>query len=542
MTFYICQIQVENADIITIKLWEKELFKQLREVLASCGEDSDFVGVSYSQETDNIIEEVKQDQSRLGTVFTCRRNMSRSEVFPNVSSKNENLEKSFIEIIDGICTPDNPKCSAYHDKVRSLQEEQGRLKASIRNTEGYTDTLHRTYKEKSKDCYAHGYSKQGTSTADLMGGGNLPLDAKSAYALGIAIFDAIPKDYIEKRETFWIYWVGCGYGEEILLIVMLAVECGFFIHIMATDINEVCVDHLKRLVTEKNLVHYITVEHANLYATKEIDNKYNLVYTSACIEPIFSSRLLYLSLMSKASYLLCNHDHCQHLVSMRVNDEVNQCIKDRRWVVEACLEKDQNNKGFQESRNIYALELGKDKMREVRTLSQLHDALSSKFWETFANKFGRLEYGNFTPPTGRNWSAFTSFLTQGCTQSTKNYTINIELYDPVHSECESKEQGARNSRTYALRLDRSEFQSTVDHVRSTLSDSQKIPIYCNFWQNHIYNRASEIWKKQRVLNLPQANKEIDSEVVSENSPSVYNKVTFQFIDSCQLKDVLDFNN
>jgi hypothetical protein len=228
-----------------------------------------------------------------------------------------------------------------------------------------------------------------------------------------------------------------------------------------------------------------------------------------------------------------------------MNDEFNEWIKKRGCVVNAFLEKDSSNPGNRDPRNIYALQLSDNNMRNYKTLNELHFALSYIYHDAFHKQFGYFTDGKFKNPTGRTWQSFIEFLNR-CSETTDNYVIPIELYDPVTLEMSLDNQDldiqveptTRKSRTYSLRLSREDFADAVKSVSATNSDSKKNKIYHEFWTQCIFKKASDIWDQQRVLkNLPEPQQleENSSEFHSENSPSVNNEVTLHFTTSSQTK-------
>jgi hypothetical protein len=161
--------------------------------------------------------------------------------------------------------------------------------------------------------------------------------------------------------TFIIFipQTGCGFGEECLLIAKLAKEAKFPIKIVATDISEDCLTSFQSVVNKMELTDIITIKKENLYTTSHIDNNFDIVYTSACIEPLFSLKMLLLALScSNCQYLLCNHQHCSDIYKENISSDLNECVKKRGVFAEAQLETDSDSKR-KENRWVYALNLQK---------------------------------------------------------------------------------------------------------------------------------------------------------------------------------------
>lgn len=511
------------------------MFEQMRRKISELDSSFEFLGQSYSQEQEEAITQIQNDPKRLGRVFTFSPNRTTHEVFPDKVG-DTTLEEPFSEIIDGICKRENANCEAY-------QIARTAYESSLPNTGLKMEIINQTFSTKGaiKSCYSHGYSKMGTTSSTLSGGGNLPLAPESALQLAIAIFNAIPKEYIRNHRKFYIYWIGCGYGEEILLIIMLAVACKFEIKIIATDISATCVELLQRRVADLGYEDYIEASVKDLYTTESLPTECDIVYTFACIEPIFTMKMFHLALMSPSvSYVLCNHDHCKHLFEINVSSQFTQWIKERGVLVTANLAEDRQNGGSKSKRTkrssvlvkrwIYALELSSN-IRQCETLKTLRTSLRNNYFENFRKQIGELR-GNdvFTPPTGRTWDKIIHYFNFGTSAS---LTIPYDLYDPVDIESKVTNENGRKtkSRGYAIELQRVDFQDALDSYRAASATKEKEKILHRFWIDNVYHRALSMWKKQRVLNgIPDGDVvHDDCTLVEERTPTPENKIIFTLL-------------
>lgn len=117
-----------------------------------------------------------------------------------------------------------------------------------------------------------------------------------------------------------IYWIGCGFGEECILMSNLGKRFRIPLKIYATDYVEQCVNNCQRKIKKFDIEEIITASTKNVYTTEFIEEKYHVVYTSAVVEPLFSLKILYLALQCKTvQYLLWNHGHCEDVLKMSNN-------------------------------------------------------------------------------------------------------------------------------------------------------------------------------------------------------------------------------
>jgi hypothetical protein len=139
------------------------------------------------------------------------------------------------------------------------------------------------------------------------------------------------------------------------LVAILAMKHEFPIKIVATDISEDCLNVLRKKVNDFNLTAYIEVRNVNLYTMTNIDSEFDVVYTSACIEPVFSLKMLWLAVTcQQCQYILCNHQHCNDIYQANISEEITEWIKERTLFVDAHLDKDKDT-SQKEPRNIFAL-------------------------------------------------------------------------------------------------------------------------------------------------------------------------------------------
>ena len=156
-----------------------------------------------------------------------------------------------------------------------------------------------------------------------------------------------------------IYWIGCGFGEEILCICKLAQKFNFPLFILATDIEEGCLALFRQEVLSHQLQQFIEIQQVDVYGTETIGENFDIVYTQAAIGRLFTLKILSLALRCPSvQYLLCNHTHCVY-----VDEEENQfrqVARARLALVDARLEAGNHRKGKRgEERWIYALHISR---------------------------------------------------------------------------------------------------------------------------------------------------------------------------------------
>jgi len=203
LKFYFCEIQSPQHDVITIFDWETEAKQQIKELLQSKNVERES-DRRLSQQTEEFIEEAMNGGGREGRLYTFQPNWKRSEVYPAKDSNGESLIEEMMDILDGICREENTTCKMYQEEIARINETSG---ASNTNTSQLRKQLQETFTKFKHQCYKDGYKKHGTTNQDgLGGGGNLPLDAISAFKIAVGIFNSIPKQL--RKEKYWILWIG----------------------------------------------------------------------------------------------------------------------------------------------------------------------------------------------------------------------------------------------------------------------------------------------------------------------------------------------
>lgn len=372
LEFFLCKVKAAHFNMLTVHQWEREMFRQIDELLAKEKISQDLP--SQSQESS---QEVRSQQSleRIrgnndddnedeedGGFFVFYPNMNRTEVRVYAQIDDEGTRTSLLEsikeIIINICKKNNPNFPLYHEMLANKESE----KVSA-NTALNTKDMRAFFKSISKDCYMHGYSNRGTINAQgIGGGGNLPLDKEAAFKLGTVLYDCIPKAWLQPGSTrqLRIYWIGCGFGEEVLTICRLAQKYKYPLFILATDIEQECLDIFQTQVHRHNLTSMIHISKVDVYTTASIVDSFDIVYTSAAIERVFVLKFLNLALTcSTVQYVFCNHTHCVIFDEAdNLPREFKTMARDRLVIVDARLEPD-NRKAKGEERWIYALDISR---------------------------------------------------------------------------------------------------------------------------------------------------------------------------------------
>lgn len=398
LTFFLCKIQAADWNIVPIRQWEKEFFRQLDIVLSDKGIAQEFPEMSqqFVDELERIAgpndeQGVRNTDDNSGW-FTFRPNMNRTEVrvFATVNENNErdSTIEEIASIMKGICSGDNSTFQLYHEKLKEKEDEN----TNTSSKEKEMRSFHRNQTDGGTNCiYRKGYADRGTINAQgIGGGGNLPLDKAGTLNLGIALFDCIPKAWLQAQQPqsmrkLRIYWIGCGFGEEILCICKLAKKFKFPLFILATDIEEACLGLFRGEVESHRLQDYVQIRHVDVYATESIGDDFDIVYTQAAIGRLFTLKILSLALnCPSVQYLLCNHTHCVYV--HEEENEFREVARDRLALVDARLEaeKRSSRKTRGEERWIYALDISRYAFFSTKYLSMAFIKCNICFYIPFA--------------------------------------------------------------------------------------------------------------------------------------------------------------
>lgn len=368
LQFFLCKVKAADFNILTIHQWESEMFRQIDKLLKDNGMVQELPDTSQSVTDEmNALERIhssnddSNDDEEDGAFFTFYPNMDRTEVRVYATHNEESNERvSLLEeiknIIKNICKKENPEFPLYHEML--AKKESDKVSA---NTSSNTKNMLSYFKTISKECYKHGYSQRGTiNSQGIGGGGNLPLNKDGVFKLGTVLYDCIPKTWSQHRRQLRIYWIGCGFGEEILVICRLAQKFKYPLFIHATDIEEELMTIFQAQVDRLGLSSMVRINKTDVYTTTAIDETFDIVYTSAAIGLVFVLKLLTLALTcSTVQYVLCNHTHCVFLEETRsLPSQFRAMARARLIIVDAHLEAEKSNEKGEE-RWIYALDISR---------------------------------------------------------------------------------------------------------------------------------------------------------------------------------------
>jgi len=370
LNFFLCKIQAADWHILTIREWETEMFRQIDLMLTSKNIPQELPEMSqeFAEELERMADNYDDsdpNNDENGGWFTFHPNMNRTEVRVFATAQEDNRVSTIEEIesiIKGICRKDDPVCPLYHERLKEKEKEN--TNTSLKEKE--MSLFHSKTSGGAKCIYEKGYAKRGTVNAQgIGGGGNLPLDKEGTFQLGILLFDCIPKAWLQAQQPqnirkLRIYWIGCGFGEEILCICKLAQKFKFPLFIYATDIEEACLNLFQEEVRYHGLQAYIKIQQVDVYATQTIGEDFDIVYTQAAIGRLFTLKILSLALnCSSVQYLLCNHTHCVYV--HEEGNDFKRVARQRLALVDTRLEAERNSKRTKrgEERWIYALDIAR---------------------------------------------------------------------------------------------------------------------------------------------------------------------------------------
>ena len=539
INFFLCKIQAADWNIVSKREWENEFFRQVDQVLRQKEIVQDLP--EFSQDFTEEFERIAGPTNNQGGPnndensgwFTFRPNMNRTEVRVYAQLDDDGNRVSTIEdiesIMKGICGV-NPDFPLYHAKRKEKEKEN----TNTSSKENEMRLFHKNQTDGGKNCiYMKGYAKRGTiNVQGIGGGGNLPLDKEGTLKLGIALFDCIPKAWLQTQQPeqsmrrLRIYWIGCGFGEEILCICKLAKKFKFPLFILATDIEEACVNLFQSEVELHRLSDYVQVQTVDVYATESIGDDYDIVYTQAAIGSLFTLKVLSLALnCPSVQYLLCNHTHCVY-----VDEEENQfrqVARARLALVDARLEAGNHRKGKRgEERWIYALDISRyvffftkylsmafikcniyftslcDRLRSRKCLNKVRSSMQQVYDNSFEKQFGSVDDdGTFKPPTSSSYNKVSSIL-GSC--SNVESSISIETFHsitpPIHENTSESSNRNRSQRVQQLKVSVQEMSAYREGYQNTSSDRIRQGVIQSFWSEIVLPKALDIWKQQKVMN------------------------------------------
>jgi len=508
LQFYMVDVAApmkEGCGTFTKFSWESEAFRQIKEMLQE--QEGGHI-VSSQNSNDNICEEIEEMQSSLkngafkGKFYRQPKNSTRTETRPLFKTNqqgyddyveeqpfqlndNSSIAKTYIleyiNILDGIC---HQSQSTYLAHRRYMREYWASLPQGIHDNE-----VCKFYEKNWENCYADGQSQYGTANSDYQtGGGSLPLSPFSTYSLFFAFIKALPSS---KEGKLTIYWIGCGWGEEICLIALLAKQFDFPLHITATEYDECYIPTVNAKISRLGLTDFITVKKEDLYRVVAIPDTYDIIYTSACPLPCFSLKLLYLSLKSaRAQYLLWNREHNDHVISSddHADTPFKKLIDAKVKIVNSFLERDHIEQE-KEDRTVYAIKLGTHDTRTASMLAYLKDdMLSKEFYDMFKSHFGER---NSPKESSTNFSRMKQLISGKLDDNDITVDLGPLLYHKLdHGESEI-------TVTKTIRADYSA------RYHESTSDKNRNAMFKEFWGTHIYSKALQIWERQEVLPVLQ---------------------------------------
>ena len=167
------------------------------------------------------------------------------------------------------------------------------------------------------EIYAAGYDNSVGST-DIQGGGSLALGPDGIANLGKWLVNSnsgyLGLDNVDMTEVITIFWIGIGYAEESILLVLYIkfVLPRIKVSIFGIDIHESVVHKALENIKNFNCSDYITVTICDVMSVTTLillglcgGKLPNLFYTSAAFSDIFNYKILSLCVVSEAS-LLCS--------------------------------------------------------------------------------------------------------------------------------------------------------------------------------------------------------------------------------------------
>jgi hypothetical protein len=570
INFFLCKIQAADWNIVSKREWENEFFRQVDQVLRQnkIVQDLPEFSQDFTEEFERIAGPNTDNQGGPNNDensgwFSFHPNMNRTEVRVYATQAEDGDRVSTMEeiasIMKGICG-ENPNFPLYHTTKKEKEKEN----TNTSSKEKQMRSFHKNQTDGGADCiYKKGYEERGTiNVQGIGGGGNLPLDKEGTLKLGIALFDCIPKAWLQtqqpqSRRRLRIYWIGCGFGEEILCICKLAKNFKFPLFILATDIEEGCVTLFQKEVDLHRLRDYVQVQTVDVYATESIGDDYDIVYTQAASGSLFTLKILSLALnCPSVQYLLCNHTHCVYVDEEE--NEFHQVARGRLALVAASLEAGNHRKGSRrkrgEKRWIYALDISTyaffftkylsmpfikcniyfyiplcNRLRSRSCLNKVRSRMLQEYNNSFDKQFGSFDQdGAFKPPTSSSYNKVSSILGSS---SNVGSSISIETFHSITPNGNMSESSNRNrsQRVPQLLVTVPEMSDYRREYQTRFTDSRRQGVIQSFWSKVVYPKARDIWNQQKVMN------EADNITNSSTTVNV-DKLTFRGLTKQNGKD------
>ncbi len=510
LLFYMVDIAAPMKDgggCFTKVSWENEAFRQIDELLEETVDATNISSQPCNEILHAEIEELENNplntplkgkfyrQPKNSTKTETRRLFKDDQQANNEQHSDQQIDQQtfnltdqhiikqtfipeYLTILDGICDQFQSTFLAHRRRIRELR-------ASL--PQGIDDNEVCTFYEKNwQKCYQNGQSRHGTVNSDHnSGGGSLPLSPFSAYKLFFAFINSLP---VSKDGRLTIYWIGCGWGEEICLIALLAKTFDFPMHITATEYEDTCIGTFQNRITLLELGQFITVKQEDLFRVNAIQEEYDIIYTSACPHPCFSLKLLYLSLKSaKTQYLLWNTDHNNHVISRDGHSAkaFSKLIEDKVTIVKAYLGRDDMSQEM-EDRTIFAIKLGTHATRTGNMLAYLKDfMLRDEFYALFQTHFGTSEEPKTT-------SSIYRAVRQKIIENADSNDIIVDLSPWLHHKLDVE---STITVTTAIR---EEYHL---NYHANENDKKRKSLMKEFWCKYIYPAALEKYEQQDVLTL-----------------------------------------
>ncbi len=130
------------------------------------------------------------------------------------------------------------------------------------------------------------------------------------------------------KDTFYVFWMGCGYGEEVLCVAYLAELYQVNINFICIDNCDNCIKVLEAKISELNFNDSISAHHADMLSLSahnvtenntELSSliaKCHVFYTSASLGNVCSWKFIEQAIHSKqGQYLFCNDDVSKSITS-----------------------------------------------------------------------------------------------------------------------------------------------------------------------------------------------------------------------------------
>jgi len=319
------------------------------------------------------------------------------------------------------------KCIAEMSMTELLQtrrqlEEDAQIKAGRSHFISTKTPVFLWTDEEITDIYKNGHSKGGSTM--LAGGGSLALAHEGVHNLATWLIDFYKGFMGFDNESVVVlrglvtqlilYWVGIGYAEEAILLVLYMIRrnCNISLRIIGIDLDKDVIEAAKNLIAKYELTEFISISVMDVMSVRsnDIDETPHIVYTSAAAGEIFDSKLLSLCIAWKAC-LLCNL-HCAELAAQI-------CGTRTHLLVHAWLHADETVEQG-EDRHIYLVKFPHKTSTNEEVVAQLTESLTV----------------NITADTIRSYSCFSKFIKKmtDCAKNGNEFDDNeIEMQNTPYS-------------------------------------------------------------------------------------------------------------